>query len=117
TVDIIDGKGSLKLSNLKNSKYHINTVFNGDKIFSNVTNNISFNINVPNNNNTNNNNTNNRMNKKNNANNINNNKISPSNSQNSTINIKTSALPKTGNPIIALLSALIILIIAKKRKN
>ena len=115
-VNIIDGKGNLTISNLKNSKYNINTVFNGDKIYSNVNNNTSFNINVTNNNNTNNNNTNNNTNNKNITNNINN-KISPLSSQNSKINIKTSTLPKTGNPIFVLLLALIILIIAKKREN
>ncbi|MDY5614227.1 Ig-like domain repeat protein [Methanobrevibacter boviskoreani] len=117
-VDIIDGKGNLTISNLKNSRYNMDTVFDGDKIYSNAINNSSFEINVPDKNSTNN-HTDNRNNT-NNTNNINNNinKNSPiNNGQESGINVQTSTLPKTGNPIFALLLALIILIVAKKPKS
>ena len=96
----------------------MDTVFDGDKIYSNAINNSSFEINVPDKNSTNN-HTDNRNNT-NNTNNINNNinKNSPiNNGQESGINVQTSKLPKTGNPIFALLLALIILIVAKKPKN
>ena len=102
TVNVIDGKGNLTLSNLKNGKYGIDVIFDGDNIYSGISTNASFSIDVPDKNGTNNGNSNTETSEDNNL---------------KSLRFNGNSLPKTGNPIMVLLLALMALTVVIKRKE
>ncbi|AGN16734.1 Ig-like domain-containing protein [Methanobrevibacter sp. AbM4] len=102
TVNVIDGKGNLTLSNLKNGKYGINVIFDGDNIYSGISTNASFSIDVPDKNGTDNGNSNTETSEDNNL---------------KSLRFNGNTLPKTGNPIMVLLLALMALTVVIKRKE
>ena len=105
TVNVINGKGNLTITNLKNGKYPVNAVFNGDNIYSSAYANTTFTINVPDDGNKSDNNKSNIVPFNNNS-NIDNNSI-----------IMNDNMPKTGNPITLLFAVLCILGLICKRKH
>ena len=102
TVNVIDGKGNLTLSNLKNGKYGIDVIFDGDNIYSGISTNASFSIDVPDKNGTDNGNSNTETSEDNNL---------------KSLRFNGNSLPKTGNPIMVLLLALMALTVVIKRKE
>ena len=107
-VNVIDGKGNLTLTNLKNGKYIVTAIFNGDNIYLNAYANATFNINVPSNSNK----------------SDNNKSIIPSgNNGNDSYNNQSittdnvNNMPKTGNPIALLFAVLCILGLMYNRKH
>ena len=102
TVNVIDGKGNLTLSNLKNGKYGIDVIFDGDNIYSGISTNASFSIDVPDKNGTDNGNSNTETSEDNNL---------------KSLRFNGNSLPKTGNPIMILLLALMALTVVIKRKE
>ena len=102
TVNVIDGKGNLTLSNLKNGKYGIYVIFDGDNIYSGISTNASFSIDVPDKNGTDNGNSNTETSEDNNL---------------KSLRFNGNSLPKTGNPIMVLLLALMALTVVIKRKE
>ena len=102
TVNVIDGKGNLTLSNLKNGKYGIDVIFDGDNIYSGISTNASFSIDVPDKNGTDNGNSDTETSEDNNL---------------KSLRFNGNSLPKTGNPIMVLLLALMALTVVIKRKE